>query len=71
MRLPRDRGNKMKVDVNFTEQNGLRRVRLTLGEDDYRGKKNTDLTPQEVDDLVTLLQYWKGVVTGDIPHPNG
>lgn len=69
MRLPRGRSNKTKVDVNYVEQNGLPRVRLTLGEDG-RGKKNTDMDAKETGDLITLLEYHKGIVDGTIPKPD-
>ncbi len=70
MRLRRDRKNKTKVDVNYVNQAGAPRVRLTLGEDDYRGKKNTDLSVREAEDLIVLLEYWKQVANGDLPNPN-
>lgn len=68
MRLPRDRRNKTKVDVNIVEQDGLTRVRLSLGEDG-RGRKNTDMSVSEAEDLIVLLQYHKGVADGSIPKP--
>lgn len=64
-RLPRSRKGKTPIDVTTTEQNGLKRVRFTTGHDGAR-KVNSDLDPQEVFDLVTILSYHLGVITGHI-----
>lgn len=55
-RLPRTRRGKTPVDVTITEQDGLKRVRLTMGDDNY-SKKNSDMDEQETEDLITILQF--------------
>lgn len=57
-RLPRSRGGKtgVEVDVVTTRQNGLPRVRLTLGSP-YTNNKSTDMDEEETEALIVLLQY--------------
>ncbi len=64
IRLPRNRRGKTPIDVTFVEQDGNKRVRLTMG-DDNRSKKNSDLTADEVVDLMALLNYHHLVLIGD------
>lgn len=68
MRLPRKRKGTTPVDVVVTEQNGLRRVRLSMG---MPGRKfsNTDLPPDEARDLATMLNFWAGVADRTIDDP--
>lgn len=65
-RLPQSRKGKTTVDVTVTEQNGLKRVRLTLG-DQTISKKNTDMDEREVEDLITLLQFKLMMLRGEVP----
>ena len=67
-RLPRSRKGKTPIDVTITDQNGVKRVRLTVGQDNG-AKKNSDLDAQEVADLVTMLAYNVGIITGNIEDP--
>ena len=57
-RLPRSRGGKtaVEVDVVITEQNNLKRVRLTMGANTHK-VRNTDMDEEETEALITLLQY--------------
>jgi len=64
-RLPRSRKGKTPIDVTTTGQNGLKRVRLTVGHDGG-AKFNSDLDPQEAMDLLTILTYHLSVITGQI-----
>lgn len=68
MRLPRSRRGKTPIDVTTTEQDGNKRVRLTIG-DDYSNpsaKKNSDLTEKECEDLITLLQGYLAIIRGEL-----
>lgn len=64
-RLPRPRKGKTPIDVTNTSQNGVERVRVTVGFD-YRTKTNSDLSPEEVRDLIVLLQYHLAIAEGHI-----
>jgi hypothetical protein len=66
MRLPRDRKGKTPIDVGIVEQDGLKRVRLSMGEDGAPGRKNSDLSPQETSDLIAMLNYNLKVINGEI-----
>lgn len=57
-RLPRSRGGKTQVDVDVvvTEQDGLKRVRLTMGAGTTK-VRNTDMDVQEVEDLIVMLEF--------------
>lgn len=67
-RLPQTRKGKTPVDVTVTEQNGLKRVRLSMGADyGYGGKKNTDMDEQEVEDLITILTFKLAMIRGQVP----
>lgn len=66
-RLPRSRKGKTSVDVTATKQNGLARVRLTMGEVSSYSHKNTDMDAQEVEDLIVLLSFKLAMIRGDIP----
>ena len=67
-RLPRSRGGKtpVAVDVVVTKQNGLPRVRLTLGADYGTSKKNTDMDEDETEALIVLLQYKLAEMRGEV-----
>lgn len=66
-RLPQSRKGKTTVDVTVTEQNNLKRVRLTMGNPgDYRNK-NTDMDAQEVEDLITILTFKLAMIRGQVP----
>lgn len=58
-RLPRTRGGKTPVDVDVVvvEQDGLKRVRLTMGAGSFKGSRNTDMDVEETEDLITLLEF--------------
>lgn len=66
MRLNRSRRGKVTVDVTTTEQDGNRRIRLTMGED-RPGKKNTDMDGVELAELITILQYHLAKLEGKVP----
>ncbi len=66
MRLPRDRKGKTPIDVGVVVQDGLKRVRVSMGEDSQPGRKNSDLSEEETAALITLLQYNLALVKGDI-----
>lgn len=66
-RLPRTRKGKTAVDVVAVEQDGLKRVRLSMGEYGTSGHKNTDMPAEEVRDLITLLEYNLAKVQGKVP----
>lgn len=55
-RLPRSRKGKTPLDVTVTIQDGLKRVRITMGDDNFN-KKNSDLDEQETEDLITMLTF--------------
>lgn len=57
-RLPRSRGGKTPVDIDVvvTEQDGLSRVRLTMGAGTAK-VRNTDMDEDEVRELLVLLEY--------------
>lgn len=65
-RLPRDRKGKTPIDVGIVVQDDLTRVRLSMGEDGAPGRKNSDLSVKEAEDLVTMLQYNISIAKGDI-----
>lgn len=65
-RLPRSRKGKTSVDVTITRQDGLPRVRLTMG-DGKPGHKNTDMDEREVEDLIVMLTYKLRMMRGEIP----
>ena len=65
-RLPTSRKGKTPVDVTVTNQNGLKRVRLTMGLDALN-KKNTDMDEQEVEDLITILTFKLAMIRGQVP----
>jgi hypothetical protein len=65
-RLPRSRKGKTTVDVTVTKQDGLPRVRLTMG-DGKPNHKNTDMDPTEVADLIVLLTFKLKMIRGEIP----
>lgn len=71
MRLPRSRKGKTTVDVTVTRQDGLPRVRLSMGERSKPGFKNTDMDESEVEALVTFLQFNLAKVRGQIPWNEG
>lgn len=68
-RLPRSRRGKTAVDVTITRQDGLPRVRLTMGEG--YGNKNTDMDEKEVLDLITLLTFKYKMMRGEIDWEDG
>ena len=65
-RLPNTRKGKTAVDVTVTNQNNLKRVRLTMGADSY-DKKNTDMDEREVEDLITILSFKLAMIRGQVP----
>lgn len=65
-RLPNSRKGKTPVDVTVTNQNNLKRVRLTMGHDN-RSKMNTDLDEQEAEDLITILTFKLAMIRGQVP----
>ncbi len=69
-RLPTSRKGKTPVDVTVTEQNGLKRVRLTMGEDAH-SKRNTDMDEREVEDLITILTFKLAMIRGEVPWDEG
>lgn len=66
MRLPRDRKGKTPIDVGVVEQDGLKRVRLSMGEDGTPGRKNSDLSDKETVDLIAMLNYNLKLIRGEI-----
>lgn len=66
-RLPRSRKGKTTVDVTITRQDGLPRVRLTMGNVDHISHKNTDMDEREVEDLIIMLTYKLKMMRGEIP----
>lgn len=75
VRLPRKRKGKTPIDVGVVTQDDTTRVRLSMGDDKATksGKKNSDLTPEEVEDLMAMLNYHRMVATGEIveePEPD-
>lgn len=66
-RLPQSRKGKTQVDVTVTEQNKLKRVRLTLGGHESYSKKNTDMDEQETEDLITILTFKLAMIRGQVP----
>lgn len=69
MRLPRERKGKTTVDVTNTLQAGIPRVRLSMGRTDDHRFRNTDMSPQEVRDLITLLEYHLAIAEKRIEVP--
>lgn len=65
-RLPRDRKGKTPIDVGIVKQDGLERVRLSMGEDGTPGRKNSDLSLEETQDLIAMLNYNMLVIKGEI-----
>lgn len=66
MRLPRDRKGKTPIDVGIVVQDGLTRVRLSMGEDGTPGRKNSDLSVEETENLITMLAYNLELAKGNI-----
>jgi len=66
-RLPQSRKGKTQVDVTVTQQNTLKRVRLSMGQDGSYSKKNTDMDEREVEDLITILQFKLAMIRGQVP----
>lgn len=66
MRLPRARKGKTPIDVGIVKQDDLTRVRISMGEDNSPGRKNSDLSEQEVLDLIAMLNYHLLVAKGEI-----
>jgi hypothetical protein len=64
MRLPRVRKGTIAVDVNVV-QTEVVRVRLSMFKEGYP-RLNTDLRENEVEDLITLLQYKLAQARGEI-----
>lgn len=69
-RLERSRKGKTTIDVTVTKQDGLGRVRLSMGEQGSYNHRNSDLDAREVRDLITLLEWHLAKVTGAIPWDN-
>jgi hypothetical protein len=67
MRLERSRRGKTPIDVNVVIQDGLPRVRLTVGAGSPNAK-NSDLDFEETDALVTVLRYHLARAKGEIPN---
>lgn len=67
MRLPRSRKGKTAIDVTTTEQAGLKRIRLTMGEPTDPRKRNTDMDAAELDALIILLQWHQAKLNGSVP----
>lgn len=65
-RLPRDRKGKTPIDVGIVTQDGLTRVRVSMGEDGTPGRKNSDLSYKETEDLITMLSYNLALAKGEI-----
>lgn len=65
-RLPRERKGKTPIDVGMVQQDGLTRVRISMGEDGG-SRKNSDLSVQETEDLIAMLNYHMLVAKGEIP----
>lgn len=70
-RLPRSRKGKTAVDVTLTKQDGLPRVRLSMGEIGSANHKNTDMDHTEVENLIVILQYKLAQSRGAIPVVDG
>lgn len=70
-RLPRERKGKTAIDIVAVEQDGLKRVRITMGDTASPNKRNTDMTAGEVRDLITLLEYNHAKLVGKIPWSEG
>jgi len=69
VRLLRTRRGKTPIDITVVKQgDGPSRVRITVGDDwsNPSAKKNSDLDVTEVDNLITMLEYYKRVATGEI-----
>ncbi len=66
-RLPRSRRGKTPVDVTVTVQNGLKRVRLSMGDEGTGRFRNTDMDESEVEDLITVLAFKLKVIRGEVP----
>lgn len=64
-RLPRERKGKTPIDVGMVQQDGLTRVRISMGEDGG-SRKNSDLSIQETEDLIAMLNYHMLVAKGEI-----
>lgn len=66
-RLPRSRGGKTNVDVDVVtvEQDGLKRVRLTMGAGTMK-VRNTDMDEQEVEDLIVMLEFKLQEIKGSL-----
>lgn len=65
-RLRRSRRGKTAIDVTATRQNGLPRVRVSMGEVGSPNHKNSDLDATEVEELIVLLQYRLLVINGAV-----
>lgn len=66
MRLPQSRKGKTAVDVTTTNQEGKKRIRLTLGEPTDPRKRNTDMDAAELDALIVILQYHQQKLLGNV-----
>jgi len=66
MRLPRKRKGKTPIDIGIVKQDDLTRVRISMGEDNSPGRKNSDLSEEEVVDLIAMLNYHLMVVRGEV-----
>lgn len=69
MRLPRSRKGKTTIDVTTTAQNGLKRVRLTMGPPNgwESDRYNTDMDEEETEALITLLRFTLAKLRGEVP----
>jgi hypothetical protein len=65
-RLTRSRKGKTPVDVVATEQNGLKRVRISMGDERYSNYRNTDMDERETRELITMLEWHLAKVEGRI-----
>ena len=66
-RLRRSRRGKTHVDVTTLRQDGLPRVRLSMGTTGTPNNRNTDMDEAEVEDLIVLLQFKLMMLRGEIP----
>ena len=71
MRLRRSRKGKTAIDVTTTEQAGLKRIRLTMGEPNDPRKRNTDMDARELDESIVLLQWHQAKLNGQVPWTEG
>ena len=66
-RLQRTRRGKTPVDVTRTEQNGIRRIRLSMGDEIGQRFRNTDMDDEETENLIIMLAYNLKMLRGEIP----